>query len=100
MAVTVTSVFPVFPVKPERTEEFKSLLKQLLPGTRAYDGCQSVDVYQDQDDPGLIHLVEDWRFKAHQQRYQAWRDETGIAETVGPFLASEPRFNYFDKQDI
>ena len=97
MAVTVTLTFSV---KPERAEEFKSLLKELLPDTRAYDGCQSVDVYQDQDDPGLIYLVEDWRSKAHQQRHQAWRDETGIAETVGPFLASEPRFNYFDKQGI
>jgi len=97
MAVTVTLTFSV---KPERAEEFKSLLKELLPDTRAYDGCQSVDVYQDQDDPGLIYLVEDWRFNAHQQRYQAWRDEIGIAETVGPFLASEPRFNYFDKQGI
>jgi len=45
-------------------------------------------------------LVEDWESKAHQQRYQAWRDETDIAEAVGPFLAGEPRFNYFDKQDI
>ena len=97
MAVTVTLAFPV---KPERAEEFKSLLKQLLPDTRVYDGCKSVDVNQDQDDPGLIYLVEDWRSKAHQQRHQAWRDETGIAETVGPFLASEPGFNYFDKQDI
>tara|TARA_B100000809_G_scaffold252972_1_gene288358 strand:- start:660 stop:953 length:294 start_codon:yes stop_codon:yes gene_type:complete len=97
MAITVTLAFSVVP---ERVEEFKTLLKGLLPDTRAYDGCQSVDVYQDQGDSGLIYLVEDWKSKAHQQRYQAWRDETGIAETVGPFLAGEPRFNYFEKQDI
>ena len=97
MPVTVTLAFSV---KPERAEEFKSLLRKLLPDTRAYDGCQSVDVYQDQDNPGSIYLVEDWESKAHQQRYQAWRDETGIAETVGPFLAGETRFNYFDKQNI
>ncbi len=97
MAVTVTLTFFV---KPELAAEFKSLLKELLPDTRAYDGCRSVDVYQDQDNPGLIHLVENWESKAHQQKYQAWRDETGIAETVGPFLAGEPKFNYFDKQDI
>lgn len=97
MAITVTLAFSAVP---ERVEEFKTLLKELLPDTRAYDGCQSVDVYQDQGDSGLIYLVEDWESKAHQQRYQAWRDETGIAETVGPFLAGEPRFNYFEKQDI
>ncbi len=80
MPATVTLAFSL---KPERGEEFKSLLRELLPDTRAYDGCQSVDVYQDQDNSGSICLVEDWESKAHQQRYQAWRDETGIAKTVG-----------------
>ncbi len=97
MTVTVTLAFSV---RPERAEEFKSLLKDLLPDTRAFEGCLSVDVYQGQDVPGRIVLVEDWESKGHQQRYQDWRDETGIADTVGPFLAGEPQFNYFDKTDI
>jgi len=97
MAVTVTLAFLVIP---ERTDEFKTLLRELLPDTRAYDGCLKVDVYEDQDNPGCIYLVEDWETKAHQQKYQAWRDESGIAEVVGPLLAGEPKFNYFDKQDI
>ena len=97
MAVTVTLAFSI---KPERADEFKALLKSLLPDTRAFAGCQRVDVYQDQDNPGDIQLIEDWESKAHQQKYQSWRDETGIAETVGPFLAGEPRFNYFDKLDV
>ena len=94
MAVTVTLAFSV---KPERTDEFKSLLRNLLPDTRAYEGCIRVDVYQDQGDPGYVYLAEDWQSKVHQQKYQAWRDESGIADTLGPFLAGEPRFNYFDK---
>ena len=44
MAVTVTLAFSV---KPERTDEFKSLLRNLLPDTRAYEGCIRVNVYQD-----------------------------------------------------
>ena len=97
MAVTVTLAFSV---KPERTDEFKSLLRNLLPDTRSYEGCIRLAGYQDQGDPGLIYLVEDWQSKVHQQKYQAWRDESGIAETVGPFLSGEPRFSYFDKLEI
>ena len=97
MPVTVTLAFSV---KPERVEEFKSLLKDLLPDTRAYDGCLKVDDYEDQDNPGFIYLVEDWESKEHHKKYQSWRDESGIAEVMGPFQAGEPRFNYFDKQDI
>ena len=97
MPVTVTLAFSVIP---KRADAFKALLRELLPDTRAYEGCLKVDVYEDQDNPGCIYLVEDWESKAHQQRYQAWRDESGIAKVVGPFLVCEPRFNYLDKQDI
>lgn len=89
-----------FSVKSEKAEKFKSLLKSLLPDTRAYEGCHGVSVYQDQDDAGSIYLVESGESKEHQQKYQTWRDESGIGEVVGPYLACEPRFNYFDKQDI
>ena len=97
MAVTVTLEFSVLL---ERVEEFKALLRELLPDTRSYEGCLEVDVYQGHDNPGIMYLVEDRESKAHQQKYQAWRDESGIAEVIGPFLSEKPRFNYFDKQDI
>ncbi|MAQ12842.1 MAG: antibiotic biosynthesis monooxygenase, partial [Chloroflexi bacterium] len=72
MPVTVTLAFSVIP---ERAEAFKALLRELLPDTRAYEGCLKVNVYEEQENPGRIYLVEDWESKAHQQRYQAWRDE-------------------------
>ena len=97
MAITVTLTFSI---KPERTEEFKSLLESLLPDTRAYDGCLRVDVYQDQDSPGTVLLIEDWTSKEHQQKYQAWRDEIGTGAVVGPFLVGEPQFKYLDKLDV
>ena len=97
MAVTVTLEFSV---TRGRADEFKILLRELLPDTRSYEGCLKVDVYQGHDNPETIYLVEDWESKVHQQKYQAWRGDSGIAEVVGNFLADEPRFNYFDKQDI
>ena len=95
--VTVTLTFTV---KPESAAEFISLLKSLLPDSRAYDGCLRVDVYQDQGNAGSILLVEDWTSKQHQEKYQEWRDETGSAEVVGPFLAGDPSFRYLDHLDV
>ena len=92
-------VLATFPAQAGKLEELKNLFREALVDTRAFDGCISIEVYVEEGTE-TIHLVEDWESKAHQQRYQAWRDETGIAETVGPFLAGEPRFNYFEKQDI
>ena len=78
MAVRVTLGLSI---RPERGEDFKNLLKDLLPDTRASKSCRRVDVYQHKDNPGCVYLVEDWESKGHQQRYQSWRDETGIAGT-------------------
>jgi hypothetical protein len=32
-------------VKPEAVNEVKGLLKQMLPDTRGYAGCQGIDIY-------------------------------------------------------
>ena len=97
MAVTVTLAFSI---RPERVEDFRIFLKDLLADTRGFERCLRVYVYQDQDNPGYVYQVEDWDYKGHQPWYQACWDETGVAETLGPFLAGEPRFNYFNKVDI
>ena len=48
MAITVMLEFSVLV---ERAEEFKILLRELLPDTRSYEGCLRVDVYQGHDNP-------------------------------------------------
>ena len=60
MAVTVTIALPV---KSERLDEFKTIMKDAFPETRAFDGCQSVEVYEDQDTPGNLLLIERWDSK-------------------------------------
>ena len=43
MSITVTLTFSI---RPDRVDEFRSLLENLLPDTRAYDGCLNVDVFK------------------------------------------------------
>lgn len=96
MSVTVIAEFPV---KEEKVEELKGLIKQVLPDTRAYDGCQGVDVKQDQDNKGTLVLLETWATRGQYEKYLAWRTETGLMEALGPFLAGAPSIRYFDAVD-
>jgi quinol monooxygenase YgiN len=64
--------------KAECVNELKSLLKQHLPGTRAYDGCQGITAYVNVDDGRTVVFVEHWNTKEAHQRYMAWRVETGV----------------------
>jgi quinol monooxygenase YgiN len=86
MAVTVVLELHL---KPEGVADTLSDLERQLPDTRAYDGCLSVETFVDQDDPCHVVLIERWREKADQERYLAWRAETGslgatVERSVGP----------------
>jgi quinol monooxygenase YgiN len=86
-------------VEPARTAEFLAFIKGIAPDTRAYDGCHLFDIWTDQNTPGRVLLTEIWDSRAHQEKYLAWRAETGLMEKLGPFLTAPPTISYLDKFD-
>jgi quinol monooxygenase YgiN len=89
-----------FRVKPEALEESLQLFKKILPQTRAYAGCEGVDVYSNADDPTNIIFNERWQSKEHYQKYFQWRTETGFMDTFGAKLAGAPSIRYFNRQNV
>lgn len=85
-----------FFVKPERAEEFLVMMKAALPDTRGFEGCELVDTYVNQDDPGHVFLVEKWAERPNHESYLGWRMETGLMELLEPFVTAPPKFAYFD----
>ncbi len=45
-------------VKSEAMDDMIALMKEILPDTRAYDGCQGVHVHTNLDAPNDLALVE------------------------------------------
>ena len=89
-----------FRVKAEVLEESLQLFKKILPDTRAYAGCEGVDVYNNADDPTNIIFYERWKSREHYQKYSAWRTETGFMQSFGSKLAGAPTIRYFNRQDV
>ena len=58
-----------FRVKPEALKESLAFFKKILVDTRAYAGCEGVDVYSHDDDPTNIIFYERWKSKGHYQKY-------------------------------
>jgi len=87
-------------IKPEAVEEMKSLLKKILPDTRAYDGCQSVDIYGNVDDSGNLVFYERWDSRKHHESYNAWRSKSGILDQTAAWLAGRPSIRYFERIDV
>ncbi len=83
-------------LKPEAVSPLKDTLKAILPDTRNYKGCVSVDFHQNQDDPTSFVAIEVWESKDAYQKYLAWRTETGTMAALGAMLTAPPSIKYFD----
>ena len=86
-------------VKPEAVNEVKAQLKQILPDTRAYAGCQEIDIYGNLDDSGNLVFYERWETREHYQKYLAWRTETGVLNALSAKLAGPPKIRYYERVD-
>ena len=86
--------------KPEKIDELKSTLENILPDTRSYEGCVNVQVNSNQDDPLNLVLLETWESRQHYEKYLGWRTETGAIEALGAMLSQPPSIRYFDDLKI
>lgn len=84
------------PVIPEKRAEFIQVMQGALPVSRAYDGCISIELWTLEGNDGAIQLYETWESKAHQEKYFAWRVETGFLDAIGPFLAGAPTVTWLE----
>jgi len=69
---------------------------QGLVATRAFEGCESVEVYTDADNPDTIVLWEKFATRASHEAYLGWRVETGMIDMLGSILASDLQVTYLD----
>lgn len=86
-------------VKSEDISKMKSYVAEIFPDTRAYEGCQRVDLYFNKEDAGNLLLVEHWESRAHHEKYVGWRTETGVMDKIGAMLAGPPSIRYFERTD-
>ena len=94
----MTMVLLEIAAKPESVESLKDIFKVRLPETRAYEGCQSITVFLNDDGRTFVG-VEHWDSREHYDKYLAWRTETGVMAEVESLLDAEPSIRYFDTVD-
>ena len=80
----------------DRLDEFKNVLREILPDTRAFPGDQDIRVIENQDSPGSITILEGWDSKENHIKYMTWRTEIGTMEALADFVEAEPAITYYD----
>lgn len=80
--------------KPELTENLRAFLLSILPMIKSSEGCESVQLYQSQDDPSKFIVIEVWdSVESHQKSVKNIPSEK-LGE-IRPLLADSPSGNYY-----
>ena len=87
-------VHAVFPCQEGKGPELLGMLKVALVETRAWSGCEAIEVFTDADNPDKVILWETFTERSDHEAYLAWRIETGMLDLLGPILASDLEITY------
>lgn len=79
-----------FTIRPDRLEGSDEVLREVLAATRAFDGCEGLEVMRDLADPAHLVVVERWASVEHDDAYRAWRATPEGRSTLGEIIAGPP----------
>lgn len=85
-----------FRVKEACIEKLARWLREILPDTRGYEGCLTLSVTQNQDEPTSFAVIEQWETRAQYEKYLQWRTESGVLGAMTDMMEGEPSFRFFD----
>jgi quinol monooxygenase YgiN len=85
--------------------EFKSggaaplieMMKERLPFTRSYEGCEMVELYADHENPEHLVLLERWASRAAYDKYRKWAMAQEDTQGVVRALKREMTTLYLDE---
>jgi quinol monooxygenase YgiN len=86
--------------KSGRAAELTRILVQVVGETRAYEGCERIEIYQVPDDENQLVLIERWRGQEDFAAYQAWRAGTGVREQLRDLMAVPPAVRAVSALDV
>ena len=80
--------------KPETTEALRDFLLSIIPLIKSSSGCESVTLYQSQDDPAKFTMIEVWdSIESHQASVKNIPPE--MLTRIRPLLATSPSGGYY-----
>ena len=77
-------------------DEFVEICKGAYPVTRAYDGCQEINLTLNVDDPKNYVMTEVWDSKEHYEQYLAFRTKDGTVDNITGMSEEGPVIRIFD----
>ena len=68
--------------------------------TREFEGCISIDCYDDQDDENSLVLIQEWDSRENHENYLNMRKDTGMFDLLDDMLAVPLKPVYLTPVDV
>ena len=83
-------------LKDREIENFTGICKEAFKVTRAFDGCQGIDLTYNTEKPNNWIFTEVWDSKANYEKYLQFRTEDGTLDAVASLCEDAPSIRIFD----
>ena len=80
-------------------EKLTEICSEAFHVTRAFDGCQNINLTLNVENPHKYVLTEVWDSKKHYEKYLAFRTEDGTVGAIGDMSIDGPNIDIFDITD-
>ena len=80
--------------------EMLAHLELMLPETRAFEGCEMICIYIDDDDPTCLLTHQRWESREHHEKYVAFRMSQGADKKLMSMMTSPLAPRYFKLTDV
>jgi len=77
-------------IRPAALGEALDILRAGMTGTRSWEGCEYVHVYQQEGDPTRVLIMTRWTSDAAFSAYASWRAAQGTEDPLSQFQEGKP----------
>jgi quinol monooxygenase YgiN len=88
----ITAIFEIR-LKAGALDAAAAVIEGAVQETRAFPGCESVDVLQARDEPERLIVIEQWASADDDAAYRRWRATDGAITGLPALLAAPPQLS-------
>ena len=83
-------------LKEGERENFTGICTEAFKVTRAFDGCQNIELIYNTESPNNWIFNEVWDTKEHYEKYLQFRTEDGTIDAIASLCVDVPSIRIFD----
>ena len=94
---TGINILTEFKTQPDRLEDLKALLQELLPQSLEHGGAEEICIRQNQDDPNDVVSAQRWTSREVYLSYRKWRSDGGTTARIQEMLNAPINVRFFNE---